>query len=202
MKIITLTRRQFLSAAGVSVSSWLYLREAQGLQFPNFEPDGGLGDGPTIRTLRRLSDSLSCFDPVGLYVEPGETIRVFKPSVSTLTAYHPQNENRELRIPETAEPFDLGYLSGPFHDLKLEVEGTYDYFSKFHEMIGMVGRIVVGRPGGPGEKPWGYGSSQGRNPIYDSVLKTAELLDSQEIVKKKAIPFPFDDMIPDYPLWD
>ena len=29
-----------------------------------------------------------------------------------------------------------------------------------------------------------------------------ELLDSQEIVKKKAIPFPFDDMIPDYPLWD
>ena len=45
MKIITLTRRQFLSAAGVSVSSWLYFREAQGMQFPNLQPDGGLGTG-------------------------------------------------------------------------------------------------------------------------------------------------------------
>jgi len=34
MKIITLTRRQFLSAAGISVSSWLYFREAQGGSFP------------------------------------------------------------------------------------------------------------------------------------------------------------------------
>ena len=202
MKIITLTRRQFLSAAGVSVSSWLYFRGSTRDAVSQLTAGRGPGDGPTIRTLRRLSDSLSCFDPVGLYVEPGETIRVFNPSVATLTAYHPQNENRELRIPETAEPFDLGCLSGPFQDLKLEVEGTYDYFSKFHEMIGMVGRIVVGRPGGPGEKPWGYGSSQGRNPIYESVLKTAEFLDSQEIVKKKIVPFPFDEMIPEYPLWD
>ena len=202
MKIITLTRRQFLSAAGLSVSGWLYFREAQGGQGPSFQPDEGLGDGPTIRSLMRLSDSLWCFDPVGLYVEPGETIRFFNPRVVTLTAYHPQNENHELRIPETAEPFNLGYLSGPFQDLKLEVEGTYDYFSKFQEMVGMVGRIVVGRPGGPGEKPWGYGGREGRNPIYDAVRKTARLLDSQEIVKRKVIPFPFDDMIPEYPLWD
>ena len=81
MKIITLTRRQFLSAASISVSSWLYFREAQGGQFPNFEPDEGLGDGPTIRSLMRFSDSLWCFDPVGLYVEPGETIRFFNPRV-------------------------------------------------------------------------------------------------------------------------
>ena len=106
MKIITLTRRQFLSAAGISVSSWLYFREAQGGQFPNFEPDQGLGDGPTIRSLMRMSDSLWCFDPVGLFVQPGETIRFFNPRVATLTAYHPQNEKRELRSPEAAEPFD------------------------------------------------------------------------------------------------
>ncbi len=191
MKIITITRRQFLSAAGLCVAGGRSFLEAQ--------------DPRTLRSLARLSDSLWYFDPVGLYVTPGETIRFIAArigGITTLTAYHPQNENRELRIPETARPFDLGYPRRPFFDLKFEVEGTYDYFSKYQEVLGMVGRIVVGRPGGPGEESWGYGGSQGRNPIYKAVLKTAQLLDSQEIVKRKIIPFPFDDMIPEYPLWD
>jgi len=201
MKIINITRRQFFSAAGICVAGRHSFLEAQvGLSSSSEQ-----AERPTLRSLSRFSDSLWCFDPVGLYVRPGETLR-FIPTrtggITTVTAYHPQNENRELRIPETAHPFDLGYPREPFFDLKLEVEGTYDYFSKYQELLGMVGRIIVGRPGGPGEKPWGYGSSQGRNPIYDSVLKTAEFLDSQEIVKKKIVPFPFDDMIPEYPLWD
>ncbi len=197
MKIITITRRRFLAAAGVCV--------AGGRSFVEAQVGQSWEDKPTIHSLSRFSDSLWCFDPVGLYVRPGETLRFVAArtgGITTLTSYHPQNENRELRIPEAAKPFDLGYPRRPFFDLKLEVEGTYDYFSKYQEILGMVGRIVVGRPGGPGEKPWGYGGSQGRNPIYESVLKTAELLDSQEIVNKKIIPFPFDDMIPEYPLWD
>ena len=32
----------------------------------------------------------------------------------------------------------------------LTVPGVYDYFCAPHEVAGMVGRIIVGRPGGPG----------------------------------------------------
>lgn len=198
MKIVTISRRQFLSAAGTCVAGGRSLLEAQ---VGTLEQE----EGPTLRSLSRFSDSLWCFDPVGLYVQPGETLR-FVPArtggITTLTAYHPENDNRELRIPEAAQPFDLGLPRRLFFDLKLTVEGTYDYFSKYQEVLGMVGRIIVGRPGGPGEKPWGYAGSEGSNPIYKATHKTAELLDSQEIMTRKTIPFPFDDMIPEYPLWD
>ena len=36
------------------------------------------------------------------------------------------------------------------------MEGVYDYFCLPHEAAGMVGRIVVGRPGGPGTLPFDY----------------------------------------------
>jgi len=46
MKIITLTRRQFLSAAGVSVSSWLCFREAEGGgSFPTLSRTKAWGTG-------------------------------------------------------------------------------------------------------------------------------------------------------------
>ncbi len=34
--------------------------------------------------------------------------------------------------------------------------GVYDYFCMPHEAAGMVGRIVVGRPVGPGARPFDY----------------------------------------------
>ena len=43
------------------------------------------------------------FDPVGLLVEPGTTVRwVVKENVHTTTAYHPKNGRHCLRIPEGA----------------------------------------------------------------------------------------------------
>ncbi|MEE8162011.1 MAG: hypothetical protein V3T61_10285 [Acidobacteriota bacterium] len=65
----------------------------------------------------------------------------------------------------------------------------------------MIGRIVVGKPGGPGEKPWGYGNKEGRRPIPPAVLERVKLLDSEEIVKKKTIEFPFEQFYVPYPLW-
>jgi plastocyanin len=200
---MTLTRRQFLLAAGITTTGERNILAAQG-QNSSTELEMPADDMPLIRSLRRFSDSLYCFDPVGLYVQPGETIRFVlgRSDMTTLSAYHPENDNHELRIPEAAEPFDFGFPERPFFDFVLEAEGTYDYFSKYQEVLGMVGRIVVGRPGGPGEKPWGYGGAEGRNPIYKSILKTAALLDSQEIIQKKIVPFPFDERHPPYPLWD
>ncbi len=203
MKIITLTRRQFLLAASTATAGGHNLLTARGRTFSQ-EPETPSDEKPSIRSIRRFSDSIYCFDPVGLHVQPGETIRFVpgRSDMTTLSAYHPDNDNHELRIPEAAEPFNLGFPTRAFFDFVLDFEGTYDYFSKYQEVIGMVGRIVVGRPGGPGEKPWGYGGAQGRNPIYKGILKTARLLDSREIVRRKIIPYPFDDMIPPYPLWD
>lgn len=89
------------------------------------------------------------FDPVGLRVDPGTTIRwVIESNVHTATAYHPANGGRPRRIPVGAKPWDSGYLVNPgdAFELLLEVPGVYDYYCLPHEQAGMVGRIVVGRP--------------------------------------------------------
>jgi plastocyanin len=91
------------------------------------------------------------FDPVGIHVEPGTTVRwIVRSNVHTATAYHPANDMHARRIPETAKPWDSGYLvePGQSFEVKLTVPGVYDYYCRPHELAGMVGRIVVGRPGG------------------------------------------------------
>ena len=49
----------------------------------------------------------------------------------------------------------MGYLVDPGQafEVTLTVEGVYDYFCTPHEEAGMVGRIIVGRPSGPGARP-------------------------------------------------
>ena len=119
------------------------------------------------------------FDPAGIWVAPGGTVRwefAFNGGVGALmgvsvTAFHPANENHELRIPEAAKPFDSGPMNRAANGFirfehVFDVEGTYDYFSVTHESIGMVGRVVVGRPGGPAEQPPGYGARDGRAPMH------------------------------------
>jgi plastocyanin len=86
------------------------------------------------------------FDPLGLLVRPGTTVRwVLREGVHTTTAYHPANGDRPRRIPEGARPWDSGYLTDPgaTFEVTLEVEGVYDFFCRPHEASGMVGRIVV-----------------------------------------------------------
>jgi plastocyanin len=97
------------------------------------------------------------FDPIGLWVAPGTTIRwVLDANVHTTTAYHPRNDRHSLRIPPEAQPWDSGFLINPgdHFEVRLTVEGVYDYFCAPHEFAGMVGRIVVGRPSGPGLNPY------------------------------------------------
>jgi plastocyanin len=99
------------------------------------------------------------FDPIGVRIEPGQTVRWIMASPGnphTTTAYHPRNANHSLRIPETAVPWDSGFLVKPrdTFEVTLTVEGVYDYFCLPHEAAGMVGRIVVGRPTGPGALPF------------------------------------------------
>jgi plastocyanin len=90
------------------------------------------------------------FDPIGLHVEPGRTVRWINLDAGnshTVTAYHPTNFDRPLRIPAAAEPWNSDYLlPGETFTVRLTVEGVYDFFCIPHEQAGMVGRIVVGDP--------------------------------------------------------
>jgi len=149
------------------------------------------------------------YDPVGLYIRKGETVRWMsgKPG-PTVTAFHPANQNHELRIPEGAKPFDSGTLGNDsekynFFEWTFEIEGTYDYFSRHHEPVGLVGRIVVGSPGGPAEKhPPGYGAREGRAPTFPAQAKVLAAITSAEIVAKKTIPYPKELVVRTFPHTD
>ncbi|HTH15782.1 MAG TPA: plastocyanin/azurin family copper-binding protein [Magnetospirillum sp.] len=107
-----------------------------------------------IRTMSSPDGSEVWFDPVGLWMPPGTVVRWIngteQANTHTATAYHPANGRHALRIPNGAQPWDSGYLlPGASFAATLAVEGVYDYFCQPHEIAGMVGRIVVGRPGSP-----------------------------------------------------
>ncbi len=103
--------------------------------------------------------SRAWFDPIGLFTEPGVTVRwIVRENVHTTTAYHPRNASHPLRIPERAQPWDSGFLVHPgnYFDVTFTVPGVYDYYCMPHEGAGMVGRIIVGKPLGPGTQPFDY----------------------------------------------
>ncbi len=209
IKIHSLNRREFIHSAGWGALGLGFLGNSGHAQQVYGVPQAPAPEQKQVYGIWRYVGSVYYFDPIGLYVQPGDTVGFVIVSSSgrtpTVTAYHPVNDNHELRIPETANPFDSGEVvpdpREPAFRWTFEVEGTYDYYSKFEEGMGMVGRIVVGKPGGPGEKPWGYGNREGRRVVPPAVLKRAELMDSQEIVRKKAVNFPYEGFSTPYPLW-
>ena len=85
------------------------------------------------------------FDPIGLHVQPGDTISWTIESGSHNTVSYDE------RIPEDAETWNTDIISQGSHELTFDVEGTYDYYCMPHQTLGMVGRFVVGEPGGPAE---------------------------------------------------
>ena len=102
---------------------------------------------PRVATIRMRSDQTGgdvWFDPIGIYIDPGQTVRwVAAENVHTAIAYHPRNDNHSLRIPEDAVPWNSGYLVNPgdHFEVTLTAEGVYDYYCIPHEEAGMVGRI-------------------------------------------------------------
>jgi plastocyanin len=131
-------------------------------------------DRVEIRMRSDLEGAHVDFDPIGLRVAPGTTVRwVVEANVHTATAYHPANGGHPLRIPERAEPWDSGYLlePGEAFEVTLTAEGVYDYFCAPHEVAGMVGRIIVGHPGGPGTGPPGEDVPPAAQAAFPSVRR-------------------------------
>jgi len=117
-----------------------------------------------VRAVMSKDGAQVYFDPVGLRIQPGDTVRWIQVNgYHSVTAYHPANGDRELRIPERAEPWDSGILlaeypaKGSTFEHRFTIPGVYDYLCTPHEAAGMVGRIIVGEPGaGPGTRAFGY----------------------------------------------
>jgi plastocyanin len=107
-------------------------------------------DAVAISMTGRRDGSHVWFDPIGIHISAGQTVRWTNGDVGnshTATAYHSANFSRPLRIPRDAGPWDSGYLlPGESFQAMLTVPGVYDYYCIPHEMAGMVGRIVVGEP--------------------------------------------------------
>lgn len=117
------------------------------------------------------------FDPIGLLVPIGSTLRwTTLENVHTATAYHPENDNHSLRIPKGAAPWDSDYLVNPgdSYEVTLTVPGVYDYYCAPHEFGGMVGRIIVEKPSGPGTLGFDYFKSQKPAPDWEAVPKLAQ----------------------------
>jgi hypothetical protein len=105
-------------------------------------------------------------------------------NVHTTTAYHPANDRHSLRIPKAARPWDSSFLMpGQAFALRLTEPGVYDYFCAPHEMAGMVGRIILGHPGGPGAQ------------AFDYFRKLPDPPDWQEVPKAAQAAFPSIDLI-------
>lgn len=106
------------------------------------------GDVVDVVMAGRPDGSHVWFDPVGLWLQPGQSVRWTNrdPGNShTATAYHPDIYGRSRRIPEAAEPWDSDYLlPDESFTVTFSVPGVYDYYCMPHEHAGMVGRIVVG----------------------------------------------------------
>jgi plastocyanin len=144
-----ISRRHFMRSSGLAIAVCAAPRIVRAAGVVEIE----------MRSSPRGEDAW--FDPLGVRIDPGQRVRWIMTSPGnphTTTAYHPKNARHSLRIPEAAVPWDSGFLvnARDIFEIALTVEGVYDYFCLPHEAAGMVGRIVVGRPGGPGAMPFDY----------------------------------------------
>jgi len=99
------------------------------------------------------------FDPIGIRVRPGQTIRWTNRdggNSHTATAYDPANDGHPRRIPKNASPWNSDYLlPDQSFSVVLTLPGVYDFFCVPHELAGMVGRIIVAGESQPAPPPLG-----------------------------------------------
>lgn len=136
---MTLTRREMLGAGG-GLAAALSL----------FRSTAWASEMVDIRMQGRDDGSHVWFDPIGILIKPGQTIRWTNLNAGnshTTTAYNPANFERPLRMPKAAKPWDSDYLlPNESFSVTFTEQGVYDYYCIPHEHAGMVGRIIVGEP--------------------------------------------------------
>lgn len=148
---MNVTRRQFVRTAGVGVG---FGASALGTAVAQDEPTVGM----------HTESGNYFFDPIGLHVQPGTTVTFENVSgAHNVVSY-------DDRIPDGADGFET--TIGETAAVTFEAAGTYDYYCQPHKSFGMVGRVVVGEPGGAAE---------------GSMPPDGEVPDSQTIVDEGAV---------------
>jgi len=93
------------------------------------------------------------------------------------------------RTPRDARPSDV-LQPGEHFDLTLSVPGVYDYFCAPHEQAGMVGRLVVGAPTGPGGMPfdWFKGRPEARDWLAVPAAARSVFPAITDIMRRHTVP--------------
>lgn len=94
------------------------------------------------------------FEPHVVHVEVGGTVTwTNKGGNHSATAYHPDND-QPRRIPDAADSWDsrVFFGEGDTFEHTFEEPGVYDYYCTPHELVGMIGTVVVGTPD-PADQP-------------------------------------------------
>jgi plastocyanin len=151
---------------------------------PQFLPHPGQAFGgvlaqadANVEVEMQTLDSGQHFHPHVAWVAPGGTVTFHNASgTHTATAYHPDND-KPLRIPEGAEPFDSGLLTeeGATFEHTFETEGVYDVYCKPHEQLGMIGTVLVGEPDPHGQP----GLAEPQSEMSDAVASKIHELNEQ-----------------------
>ena len=153
-----LTRRNLIAAGGGAMAALVAPR-------PLSAAGGSQASGEELVEMQGTARGEHVwFAPFGVAVAPGTRLRFInrdRANSHTATAYHPDLFERPRRVPLGAAPWDSGFLlPEESFAVTLDQPGVYDFYGIPHEMAGMVGRIVVGRPGdagweGPAERASG-----------------------------------------------
>lgn len=113
--------------------------------------DEGLPDAPshTAEVALQTEETQQHYDPHIVWIEEGGTVTWENESGQhNAVAYHPDNGDKPLRMPEGAEPWSTELLAdgGETATHTFSTEGVYDYYCTPHEYVGMVGTVIVGEP--------------------------------------------------------
>ena len=119
------------------------------------------------------------FDPLGLVLYKGDRVVWLEVEDGlndghSATAFHPKFD-KVLRIPKAAPAWgsDLLFEPNAQWERRFSTPGVHDYFCIPHEDMGMVGRILVDEPLGPGTQPLNVGLSAAAQATMPSLEELA-----------------------------
>lgn len=128
-------------------------------------------EGESVTITMNTQDGQFYFDPVGVHVQPGTTVRFVIENGSHNTVAYAEANGKPQRIPEDAQAWSSEI--GQDFEVTLSAEGVYDFYCLPHESLGMVGRIVVGDPAAyPAKDPaeLSFDAAAQRLPSVDAIL--------------------------------
>ncbi|SDM91632.1 Copper binding protein, plastocyanin/azurin family [Halogranum gelatinilyticum] len=140
------------------------------------------------------------FEPTGLAIDVGDTVRFNLASPHhNVNAHHPAFGYTQ-RVPDGVPPFSSPILSaGEYWLYTFETEGVHNIMCAPHELFGMVGTIVVGSATGPGANPVGGApapSEQSRPPEFTAGLVLSDpAMDPENIVAEESVSW--SDLAPE-----